>query len=123
MKKSKKFVACGRRTTFDYDDSGSIIFTPIGGLGGDDTSGDDVSEESDSDSDEDEIAREKVKAVLKAKAGKDEKQGSDGKKVLSSRDKEVSKHNMEARLLSTGSAAAVAAEGARPQGGGARRGA
>ena len=47
-KKSKKYVSCGRRTVFDYDDSGSIAYTPMepAETSGDDTSDDSSDEES-----------------------------------------------------------------------------
>ena len=115
VKKSKKFVSCGRRTTFDYDDSGSSIYTPMN-VDGDGTSGDDDSD--DSDDEENNEMEMKAKAVEKSKLEK-EKEAS---KTMTNKDKEVLKHNKDAKAISTGSMITSASDVAKPAGGGARKG-
>ena len=115
-KKSKKFLCCGRRTLFDYDDSGSIIYTSQDVGEGNEDQEEDTSGDDESDSDEEEQA----KAATQPKATEKEKEKI--VKTISTKDKAVLKHNEKAKALSTGSAEAVAADAARPQGGGARRG-
>lgn len=107
-KKSKKIVPCGKRTTFDIDSCGSILYTPIQ-VEDASTSGDDDSDDSDDDS----IDKKESKI-------KDNKQDKD--KPLSDKNGEVSKHNKNARALATGSKPTPPTEVLKAQGGGARKG-
>ena len=109
-KKSKKVIMCGRRTVFNYDDTGSILYTP---MATDDaaTSGDDSSDDSEEEVEENETEKE-AKLKLSQKLNKN---------------KEVSKHNKDARAIATGAGPVAAstlsaAESSRSQGGGARKG-
>ena len=113
VKKSKKVIMCGRRTVFNYDDTGSIVYTP---MATDDagTSGDDSSDDSEEEVEEKNEAEKEAKLKLSQKLNKN---------------KEVSKHNKEARAIATGSGSGSAAasilsavESSRSQGGGARKG-
>ena len=115
VKKSKKFVSCGRRTTFDYDDSGSII-CPAANIDGDGTSGDDDSDDSDAEGDND--AEMKTKAVEKTSLEIEK----DTSKTMTKRDKDVLKHNKDAKAISTGSVITPVSDVAKPAGGGARKG-
>ena len=112
VKKSKTFIPCGRRTTFDYDDSGSIIYTPLD-VDGDGTSGDEDSDESEDDD-----------VISRIKASEDEKlkEEKEKSKLMSNKDKDVLKHNKDAKAFSTGSSSSAASDVAKPAGGGARKG-
>jgi hypothetical protein len=109
-KKSKKIVSCGKRTTFDIDDSGFILYTPIQ-VEDASTSGDDESDDSDDDS------IDKKDSAITAK-----KQDKDKDKPLSDKNGEVLKHNKNARAVATGSKPTPPAEVLKAQGGGARKG-
>ena len=93
-KKSKKYVSCGRRTVFDYDDSGSIAYTPMEPA---ETSGDDTSDDS---SDED-----SVEEALQIKPSKE----NSAKGISKVKDTKVA-------------AAAAASDSNKAQGGGSRKG-
>jgi hypothetical protein len=109
-KKSKKIVPCGKRTTFEVDDCGSILYTPIQ-VEDASTSGDDDSDDSDDDS------IDNKDSVINAS-----KKDKDKDKPLSDKNGEVSKHNKNARALATGSKPTPPTEVLKAQGGGARKG-
>lgn len=113
-KKSKKIISCGRKTIFDYDDSGIIIYTPMD-VEDTVTSGDESDDSDGSNSDDDNDLIEKLKKIERDKDSK-EKNMNDNKNVV--------KHNREAKALLTGASGAgiVEAEGLKPQGGGSRKG-
>ena len=108
-KKSKKVLSCGKRTTFDIDDCGTILYTPIQ-VEDASTSGDDESDDSD---DEDGIDK-KESAIKASKQNKD--------KTVVDKNSEVSKHNKNARAVATGSKPTPPTEILKAQGGGARKG-
>jgi len=95
QKKSKKFLCCGRKTMFDYDDSGVIIYTPLQ-ISEAETSGDSESEE-----------EEELVIV---------------KKSIDKSSKDVVKHNKDAKALLSSSDNTDGKEVAQPQGGGSRKG-
>lgn len=99
-------MPCGKRTTFDIDNCGSILYVPLQ-VEDASTSGDDESDSSDDDSTE--------KKDSTTKANKQDK-------PLSDKNGEVSKHNKNARALATGSKPTPPSEAAKAQGGGARKG-
>jgi hypothetical protein len=94
QKKSKKFLCCGRKTVFDYDDSGVVIYTPLQ-ISEAETSGDSESEE------EEEVIV---------------------KKNIDKNNKDVLKHNKDAKALLSSSNTKDDEEVVRPQGGGSRKG-
>lgn len=105
-------MPCGKRTTFDIDSCGSILYTPIQ-VEDASTSGDDDSDDSDDDSID--------KKDSNIKGNKQEKD-KDKDKSLSEKNGEVSKHNKNARALATGSKPTPPTEVLKAQGGGARKG-
>jgi hypothetical protein len=111
-KKSKKIVPCGKRTTFEVDDCGSILYTPIQ-VEDASTSGDDDSDDSDDDS-----IDNKDSIINASKKDKDKEKD----KPLSDKNGEVSKHNKNARALATGTKPTPPTEVLKAQGGGARKG-
>lgn len=103
---------CGRRTTFNYDDTGTIVYTPMVTEDAG-TSGDDESDDSEEEAEEKNVAD--MKALKLEQSQKLNK------------NKEVLKHNKDARALATGAGTTATstsstAEASRSQGGGARKG-